>query len=358
MTASVSNESQQEERPIPSADAVAADGAAPPAPAPAPPPAPPPAPAPVEALPLGVRRPVIKRRHKKTKDEIRRERAAAAAASAAAVEEEDPELAEARRQLSEELSSPDEFQEVGSSVVDWVYANRQIVLGVLGLMVFSVLAWGVARAVQESQREVASGALFEARKAMPEDGGPFGAPETPDPARLTEARTKLEAVASAHDGTIQADQARVQAGSIAFDQGEFEAALTLYDAATDADGLVGLMARSGRAAALEQLGRLDEAITEQGAVRDAASGVGREQATLDLARMHRSKGETDKARALYQQFLTEFGDSLLKPEVEARLAALGGGAGDSPVAPPSAPAPSEVPPVVPADAGATPAPAP
>lgn len=346
MNTSPSNENPPEPN-VPAVDP-AAGVAQPPAPEPAAPSAP------AEALPLGIRRPVIKRRHKKTKDEIRRERAAARAAEAASTEDEDPATAEARKELAESLREPDEFQEVGSDFVAWVYDHRQIILTTVAVAVLAVVGWGVAESLKQAAREDAAEALFVAKKELPEAPGMFGIGEKPDPAKVSAGIAALDAVAAAHDGTIQAGEARILAAGLRMQQGEVEQALVAYDAALDEGGVVGLLARSGRVAALEQLGRLDEAITLQTTVHETSKGAGRELATLDLARLHLSKGNGDQARTLYQQFLTEFGESMQKADVEARLAALGSSGAPAepapaPAAPPVEAAPSDA-------AAATPAP--
>jgi tetratricopeptide (TPR) repeat protein len=234
-----------------------------------------------------------------------------------------------KKERDQDLTKPDEFVKVGGTIADWILDRRNVIGIAIGVLLLALGVWGGVTQSRGKARAAASEALFEARRALPDTGG-IGASAADDldpaarKARVEEARKKLDAVIAEHGSTPQATQARLDAGSALFRVGDYEGALPYFEAATGANGVSGLLSWNGKAYALESLGRYDEAIVAFEKVREMGSGETKEQGLLDLARVHESKGDFAKARELYAAFETEFPDSLLLPDAQARAAALAG----------------------------------
>ena len=227
----------------------------------------------------------------------------------------------------EEIDQPDEFMEVGGTVVDWVVGNGKPVGAVVGGLLVALLIWGVYQKLDLGTREDASAVLYAASKQLPDTGGvgesPLSALEPEDlNAKIDVAVAALDDVVAQFDGTPQAQIARIEAGSALYRSGRFEEALPYFEGAASDGGTIGTFASSSKGATLESLERLDDALASYDAVRARTSGALKEQATIDMARVFESKGEFGKARDLYTSFETDFPDSTLLPEVLAKAAAI------------------------------------
>lgn len=223
----------------------------------------------------------------------------------------------------EELTKPDEFVEVGGSLVGSVVSHQRNIAIAVGAVLALLLVLGVTDRMAESKRETAATALFEARRLLPDAG--FGAPAADDKAAKVEAAvTALGKVADDYAGTPQGAIAAMEAGSALYRQGRYEDALGWFEKAGKGKGLVRARAKLAQAYALESLGRWNEAIATFDAIRGKAKGDGAEQALLDLARAYEGSGDKVRAVELYKEFESKHGQSLRLPEVKARITALGG----------------------------------
>lgn len=251
--------------------------------------APEPKPAPPQT---GIRRPVIKKRQR-------------------------------RKDRQEELTQPDEFVEVGGSIVDWVVDRGKPIGIAIAVILAGLLVWGVAKNLDKGSRVDAAEALYTASKELPDQSSLPGqdAPVV-DAASLDKAVAALTAVATEHEGTPQGAIAALEAGSALYRAGRYEDALSSFEAAEKTGGFVGEMALNGKAYTLESLKRFDEAATAFQTVRTKANGGAKEQATIDLGRVYEAAGQPDKARAVYEEFEADFPESSLLADVQARAAAV------------------------------------
>ena len=234
----------------------------------------------------------------------------------------------------EELEQPDEFMEVGGTVVDWVLANGKMVGAVVGGILVILLVWGLVQKIDRSSREEASADLYEAEKLLPGADslsprlGPITisdeASDEERQAKTADAVAALDAVISEHGRTPQANVARLDAGGALFRIGKYEEALGYFTEAARAKGAVGTFALGAKAATLESMERWDDAVPVYRSLRDRTAGPMKEQATIDLARVYESKGDFASARTLYVEFEGEFPDSLRLDEVQGKAAAIEG----------------------------------
>ncbi len=226
------------------------------------------------------------------------------------------------KEVVEEIEEPDQFQQQGRTVVDWVLDHiRQLGMVVAGILVI-LLVWGVLGSLSTRKSQQAAEALYKARRDLPALNAPPSEAAEVDTAALTAGLAALEAMIAEYSGTPQARQARVDAGGIAFRLGQNDKAIELYDGAIKGKSLVANQARAGKAFALEAKGDLAGAATVLEDLRDTLSGDMKAQTTLDLARIYAANGAGDKAKGLLASFEEEFPDSLLLPDAQARLAGL------------------------------------
>jgi tetratricopeptide (TPR) repeat protein len=201
---------------------------------------------------------------------------------------------------------------------------------VIGAILVGLLIFGVMQKLDEGSREDAAAALFAAQRLLPSTSPSIssglnitlGIPDADEAASRAEALAALDQVIADFGGTPQAVLAQIEAGSTLHRTGKYEEALAYFEAASGAEGTMGMRATSSKGAALESLGRSDEAAAAYESVRETASGGLRAQATIDLTRVLVAKGDVARAKELYSEFESEFPDSVLLAEVQAKAAAL------------------------------------
>ncbi len=226
------------------------------------------------------------------------------------------------KEVVEEFQAPDQFQQQGKPIIEWVLEHvNQIGIGI-GAILLGLLVWGVIDGMNASSRKDAAEALFRARRELPALSTLPGDDVADQKAKLQTSLTALEAVIAEHDGTPQADEARVDAGNAAYRLGDYDKALAHYSSVPAGKALVALRSLNGKAYALESKGDLAGAASVFDDMRTRTKGDLKAQATLDLARVAQASGDSDRAKGLLAGFAEEFPDSLLLPEAQARLAAL------------------------------------
>ena len=232
-----------------------------------------------------------------------------------------------RKEVVEELQEPDEFMEKGTSVVDWLLDHGKTILVSVAVVFVLIIIWTIVDSSRQAKQAEAAEALHLAQKELPagRSVGPnlqmdFSSPA--DAASDAKAVAALDKVIAEYDGTPQAQMARVDAAAIKFKAGDYAAAAAYYEAAADAKGLIGDRVALGKAAALEAQEKYDEALGVLTRLRDRSRGDVKEQALVDMARVHEAKGDFEGARGIYAGFVAEFPDSLRLPQVQARIADL------------------------------------
>lgn len=226
------------------------------------------------------------------------------------------------KEVVEELEEPDQFQQQGKPFMDWVLEHVRELGILVGVILVILFVWGVMGSLSTKKSQEAAEALYKARRDLPALNAPPSEAGTDDTESLTSALAALEVVIGDFDGTPQADQARVDAGGIAYRLGDFDKALSFFEKCVKGKSLTALSARSGKGFALEAKGDLAGAASAFEDLRDLVSGDVKAQSTLDLARVYAANGEGEKAKGLLSTFEDEFPDSLLLPDAQARLAAL------------------------------------
>ncbi|MCO4768750.1 MAG: tetratricopeptide repeat protein [Deltaproteobacteria bacterium] len=226
------------------------------------------------------------------------------------------------KEVVEEIQQPDQFQQQGRPFIDWVLDHVKELGMAVGAVIVLLFVWGLMGTMSANKAQEASEALFKARRDLPALNAPPSDVGAEDTEALGKALTALSGVIDEYDGTPQADQARVDAGGIAYRLGKHDEALGFYEPVASGKSLTGLSAQVGKAYVLEAKGDFTGAGSILESLRGATKGDMKAQATLDLARVHAASGDKDKAKGLLATFEEEFPDSLLLPDAQARLASL------------------------------------
>ncbi len=205
---------------------------------------------------------------------------------------------------------------VGSGVVVW-------------FLVFGISGW------REGKREAAAEQFGKAvriydAELVTDDSAPKGEEETP---RFKTEKERADATFAALDeldkkwsGSDAAENARVFRAGVLFDLGRFDEAAAMYrkflETLKGRDVPLAALAKEGLGLCLEAQGKLDEALTAYQQLEPASGDFYRDRALYAQARIYQRKGDKDKARAMYQQILTKTPQTLLKDEIQTRLAVL------------------------------------
>jgi tetratricopeptide (TPR) repeat protein len=211
--------------------------------------------------------------------------------------------------------------------------RTRLMLGILAVVVALSALGALFLNRQAAQSSAASNALYLAQKsvdadlkaasaALPPVTAPSGAkaPATPDPdaavfkkldvdAKFADSLKKLHAVAEQYPGTRAAFEANLQVGDLYFNHGEAPKAVEWYQKALGGapDKLAKVFALSALGYANEGAGKFSEALASFQKAMDlgeVSSGV-KGDVMLGVARSYEEMGDTAKARAMYDQIISQ-----------------------------------------------------
>jgi len=236
-----------------------------------------------------------------------------------------------RKHRQEELEQPDEFMEVGGTLVDWLVDRYRIVVPLVGAALLALLVGALLQSSELGSREAASAALFDATAKLPDTESAFastislsslGGATEEDGNKDQEIRDAAQGLAQVGDefaGTPQAGIAHIRAASALSRIPDYEGALVHFEAAEPEGGVVGQTAKSGRAYTLASLERYDEALPVFDELIEVSKGAMKQQLLVDRAKLYASKGDDARAQELYSAFVAEYPDSPLTRDVEPRI---------------------------------------
>ena len=227
----------------------------------------------------------------------------------------------AKKLQRKDLKQPDEFISASGRVVEWARANAVAVqIAVAALVVVLLLVAGI-------QWWIRSRAETAARQF-------YGASELFKRAQWDQAQKDFADIASGYGSTAYGSLAKLYAGRSAL------------NANRPADAVPFLTEFVGDAPspALEQLGRvgLAKALADTGDAKGAREQLERAstldgplvpEATIGLARIAETDGNTEKAIELYQKYLADAPNGAAASQARMRVVALGGTPPASPAGP-------------------------
>ncbi len=254
---------------------------------------------------------------------------------------------ELRSAESETKPSAEEVDEFVSGANRWAAKLKphatKIIAGLL-LVIGAGIAWAVfsymgdrkaeaatsafAEAVDESRRPIVD-ATEEPPATSPEPGEE---PEKTFPDRAARATATIAALGGAGQLTAAESLLRAQALLV---EGQFDDAARAFGKASKGlplEGAVQALAGIGYAYEAKAEATDDATAREQALLaaldafkqmQPAEEGYGRDESLFHQARINATLGKRDEATALYEQILENHGETELKPDIEARLVALG-----------------------------------
>ncbi|MGZ8430221.1 MAG: tetratricopeptide repeat protein [Candidatus Deferrimicrobiaceae bacterium] len=219
-----------------------------------------------------------------------------------------------------DLKGPDEFISIFGRTVAWCKENRsKVAAGTLGIVAVVALALGTRAYLQWEENKSSRDLwphLNRAREILQ-------APSAADPEKLAAIEQFLVAHANSHPDTRATVYSRYYLGSIAFVRGNYDLAVSQFQAgiATGKEaGIMKYLLRQGIASSLEAKGDFTGAAA---AYRDAATfaeGDMKTQSRLGEARILVLSGKNTEAAALYRLILNEAPETPFRDLVEIRLA--------------------------------------
>ncbi len=218
-----------------------------------------------------------------------------------------------QRLTRKDLRQPDEFQTLSRQALEFVEANRTMVIAALGAVIVLLLAIVAYRMISQSREAGASSAYTEARQLLTDK-------------KYADAAARFDEVANRYAGTSYGPLALLERGN----------ALLLSDQAADAASAYERFLQSSPPTDyLRQLGhtRLAYAQEKLGKTADAQKsfttastepGPFAAEALFGAARTAEAAGDATKAKELYAQLLEKHPTTDYRSVATAHLIALGG----------------------------------
>lgn len=226
----------------------------------------------------------------------------------------------------------EQIESAGDRIAEWIGANPVLILGTaLGILVIAG-GYGLVSSARQSSRVEASDALSALqssfRQAMGAEGDSIEVPEPANPETAREVRReylmKFRELAEQHSGTVAADLAWIEVGSLESVLGNLEAAASTWTAAADA-----ARGETTRALLLIRIAGLRESQErwiEAAEAYEAASQVTsyplRYRALADAARCYAEASDADRAIAALEIVETEAPDELVPEHIRFQVAEL------------------------------------
>lgn len=234
----------------------------------------------------------------------------------------------AEKMTRRELRSPDKFTRATSGWLARARENpRETAIAVGGLLLVLVIVGFLVDRGGIRVDPVAGGALSEALALVDRPVGEAEAAEGEEAfATEEERRTALaeafEAIRSRHGNSPSGLTATLALADVRFDQGDYDAALSLYEAflsKAGSDHSLRVLALEGKAVALEAKGDLEGALAGfEALIQAGAEGKG----LYGKARLLERQQKWDEARAAWEKLKEEHGLTPEGREANLRLARL------------------------------------
>ena len=216
----------------------------------------------------------------------------------------------------------DEFISMTGKVVNWCrdHEKQLYTAGVIAALVIVIITgWSVFATRTENK----ASSMFSSAQAKYTTI--LNRSDAKEAAAAT--NTEFKNVAEEYPRTDAGRLANAMAGQTAFDSGNYDEAIQWWEKALKAmggDPLEKSRVLLGLGYAYEQKGDHDNAVKMFQQVLDMKMGLGKEDASLSLARLYEAMGDTPKSTQAYEKFVADFPDSAFAQMAKEKLAAMAG----------------------------------
>jgi len=207
---------------------------------------------------------------------------------------------------------------IGSAVVVW-------------FLVYGISGWMEHKSQAAAEQFGKAVKIYDA-DLITDETAPKGEDETPrfktEKERADAAFAALDELNKKWSGSDVARDSLVFRAGILFDLGRYPEATDTYrkflDQLKNKDVPLAALAKEGIGLSLEAQGKLDEALTAYTQLEPSSGDFYKDRAMYAQARIYQKKGDKEKAKSIYQQILTKQPQTMLKDEIQTRLASLEG----------------------------------
>jgi predicted negative regulator of RcsB-dependent stress response len=232
----------------------------------------------------------------------------------------------------------DEFVDFWSKLFKKVEPYMRAILVTIGsavavwFLVYGISGWMEHKSQAAAEQFGKAVKIYDADLLLDESAKPKDEDEPPrfktEKERADAAFAALDELDKQWSGSDVARDALVFRAGIQFDLAHYDEAAANYrkflDQLKGKDVPLAALAKEGIGLALEAQGKLDEALTAYTQLEPSSGDFYKDRAMYAQARIYQKKGDKEKAKAIYQQILAKQPQTLLKDEIQTRLASLEG----------------------------------
>lgn len=219
------------------------------------------------------------------------------------------------------LDEPDAFIQTAGTTVSWASDNQNLLLIGVGAVIVVIFVGAFliqnniqARldraAVLTEAVEVMAAPVGEQPQLPPGATAPSGPRFATDKQKYTELNSKADAVLAEYDGTDVAETARLAKARAALGLGNFDEAISLYNAWLTANQGAPEAAFVLQALATAQAsgGKVDDAVGTLKKLKGVDEEAYGELVSVQIAKIYESAGQKDKAKAAYEEMIKAYPD--------------------------------------------------
>jgi len=239
-------------------------------------------------------------------------------------------MATATKISRKDIKKPDEFITFTGRILDWIIANKQLLLLALGAVILIVVIVTSLLAYLKNKEEKASTLLSEVQ-ALYDNTADVSSPQMASALMTTaekedEALEILKKITDKYSSTPAARIAGLFLGQIHFNRGDYGASREVYEWLLNRHGGgeedISALAWEGLAYCYEAQEAYDKALEAYEKMNQSSLAYVKGWSLLGMARCREKLGEPEKALAHYRQFIVDYTDHPRLNEVKANVARM------------------------------------
>lgn len=226
-------------------------------------------------------------------------------------------MAKKRISRKELLKGEDEFVSLSSRAVQYVSAHlKQIQYLTFSILIIILIVLGISLYLRHLNKK-ALAAYNRAYRSLVSDSSPEATEDT-----IKRSVEEFDKLIRKYGRTKMATLAIPQLASLAYDQGNYDEAISLYQMYLKREksgSIYASMAHFGLAAVYEAKGDYQSAISHLKKIVDEGHDFLREEALFSLGRVYALSGQREMSRETFKDFIDQFTGSPLVPLAKANL---------------------------------------